>query len=119
MPLRTLGRNAGADGIADLIEEVSLHTDDPGVGSANEISGGGYARVATNGSAWGEASGRTANNAVISFPTPTGAWGIATHFQLHGSSGPLADNPLTNARNIPIGSNVRFAAGSLGITINA
>ena len=72
----------------------ALFTAAPGnAGGGTEVSGTGYARVAIAGSltAWAGTqgagttvastgtTGKTSNNAAITFPTPTGAWGALTH----------------------------------------
>lgn len=74
---------------------VSLHTADPtDAGTGAEVSGGSYARVAVStgtsgtgvGSGWTDpgASGTisTANNAAVTFPTPSANWGTITHIGL-------------------------------------
>lgn len=44
MPLDNVAKEAGLDAIAALVDEVSIHTADPGSGADNEVSGGGYSR---------------------------------------------------------------------------
>jgi len=68
---------------------VSLHTGDPGDTGANEVSGGGYARVAVpvGDASWfapvavGNEVQRITNVNAITFPVPTGAnWGTVAFF---------------------------------------
>ena len=58
---------------------TSLHTADPGLTGASEVSGNAYARV--NVTAWDAPSnGATANTNNITYPTPTPSdWGTITH----------------------------------------
>jgi len=79
---------------APTVLAIALYTAAPSdAGGGTEIAGGGYARAqldpsATNwkntqASGTGASSGtggQTANAVVITFPAPTGAWGVATHF---------------------------------------
>lgn len=63
-------------------------TADDGTGGV-EVSGGSYARVATNGD-WAAASGTTpvtiANNATISFPAATANWGTVVAFGIYDAA---------------------------------
>ena len=58
---------------------TSLHTADPGLTGASEVSGNAYARV--NVTAWDAPSnGATANTSNITYPAPTPSdWGTITH----------------------------------------
>lgn len=68
--------NLAADAIAGAIVEVSLHSGAPGTeGTANELSGGGYDRVAAD---WSAASGGTA--------------ALSGTFQFSGPASSSADN---------------------------
>lgn len=65
---------------------VSLHTGDPGLTGASEVSGGSYARVAVTRStsafdapSTASTNRQSANSAAITFPAPTGTWGTVTH----------------------------------------
>lgn len=65
---------------------VSLHTANPADdASGTEVAGGSYARVArapldANWSAASSTDGITKNVAAVTFPSPTGNWGVITHF---------------------------------------
>ena len=112
MPFTQRGSENAADGFSDRIASVGLYLNN------NEIQGNAYARAPTDGGDWAEAQGRSVNNANIEFPTPTANWGNVNKFRVFNSAGQqLGDGDLTNARNIAIGSNVRFAAGSLRVRI--
>ena len=118
--LFTAGRNSAADGIADTIGLVSLHTGSPGTaGNSNEVSGGAYARASTTGSAWTESSGETENNAVVSFPDATAAWGTVSHVVLRTAGGAaVIGMALTTAMAIPSGATeIQFAAGALTFNV--
>lgn len=83
MPLTEAERNAGADFHAGRISHLSLHTGDPGSAGANEVTGGGYARIAV---AWDAAVGGVADStAEVIFDVPanitithTGAWSASS-----------------------------------------
>lgn len=87
-------------------------------GGGTEVSGGSYARVAVNCSlanfagtqaaasttASSGASGTTSNNGVVTFPAPTGNWGVVTHLGIYDQ---------------PTGGNLLFwAALSVSKTVN-
>lgn len=75
MPYTTGALNLMVDSLADVIDSVSLHSGDPGAaGTANELSGSGYARQSAT---WGAASSGTATTSgTVSFGVPAGtvAW---------------------------------------------
>lgn len=91
------GQSLGAPGIW----YVALFTAAPNdSGGGTEVSGGSYARVAVTAdltswagtqsagstSASSGTGGTTSNNATITFPAPTAAWGVVTHFGIFDSS---------------------------------
>jgi len=107
---------------------VSLHTGDPGVDgqTANEVSGGSYARVAvtttggTNFSAATTADPSVTSNAnSITFPQATASWGTVTHFGLwRSAAGVTAADfigaaALTASQAIANTNTASFAAGAL------
>lgn len=62
------GRNLRADATAGLVDNVSLHSSDPGSTGSDEVSGGGYARLAPT---YGSASGGVADiTSTLEFSTP-------------------------------------------------
>lgn len=64
---------------------AALSTADPGENGSGlvEPSGGSYARVEIGTGNWTAASGGVKTNAVVvTFPTPSGAWGTITHVAL-------------------------------------
>lgn len=89
-------------------------------GGGTEVSGGSYARKLTAGSDWAAASGgATSNAAIITFVTPTGSWGTATHFALmDAASGGnyLGWSDLTIPQTIGTGNLVQFAIGALTLS---
>ena len=102
---------------------VALFTAAPSdSGGGTEVSGGSYARKQTVGSDWAAASaGASSNAAVITFVTPTGSWGTATHFAIFDAStagNMLAWNSLTTPQAIGTGNNVSFAIGALAWTLD-
>lgn len=109
---------------------ISLHTADPGeTGSAGEVSGGAYARVAVSraNASWsapaadGEYQAIT-NAGVITFPAPSGAnWGTITHFGIwDNSSGGnfLGGGSLGTSRVVNDGDGApSFAIGVLAVKL--
>lgn len=74
MTVDTTARNIAADAVTAVAIRMALHTDDPGAGAANELSGGGYSRQAVP---WDPASGAiAAMSDPIDFDVPavTVAW---------------------------------------------
>ena len=81
--------------------QIGLFTSPPNeAGGGTEVSGNGYSRASlacsllnwagtqADGSTTTSSgtSGTTSNNAVITFPTPTGPWGLVTHFVVYDQS---------------------------------
>lgn len=108
-----------------------LSADPTDAASITEFSGGGYARVAiacslanwagTQGAGSTSASsgtgGTTSNNVAITFPAPSGNWGVATHWGVFdASSGGNCEihAPLTISKTINNGDPApSFAPGAL------
>jgi len=104
-------------------------------GGGTEVSGGSYARAAvtsslanwagTHGAGTTVAStgtgGQTSNNGTISFPTPTGNWGVVTAMGVYdaASGGNLLFwAALTQSKTINNGDAApSFAAGALTFTL--
>lgn len=102
---------------------VALFTAAPSdTGGGTECTGGSYARKSTAGADWAAASGGATSNAnAITFVTPTGSWGTATHFALMDAStagNMLAWAPLTTPQAIGTGNTVSFAVGDLDVTLS-
>lgn len=102
-------------------------------GGGTEFSGGSYARAQldasptnwrnTQNSGTGASTGtggQTSNAVVVTFPTPTGNWGVATHFGIFDApigGNPLFHNSLGNAKTINNGDPApTFPIDSLVIT---
>ena len=102
-------------------------------GGGTEITGNSYARAIVNSApgAWKNTqadgttnastgtTGVTSNNNIISFPSPTGAWGTVTHFGiLNAASGGdlLFHGALTVPQIVNTANTVSFSVGSLQIT---
>lgn len=97
---------------------LSLHSGDPSLTGANELSGNGYARVAV--SNWSAAGSKTlSNGAVINFPTATGAWSEATYigiFDASTSGNFWGGGALTASKTAAADEAIRFDAGEVDIT---
>jgi hypothetical protein len=90
-------------------------------GGGTECTGGSYARKLTAGSDWvAAAAGASSNATVITFVTPTGSWGTATHFALMDAvtaGNYLGWSDLTTSQAIGSGNTVSFAIGALALTL--
>lgn len=114
---------------------AALFTSDPlDDNSGDEVTGGGYARVAvacststwksTNGLTSGASSGTlgtTSNAGAITFPTPTGAWGTVTHlgiFDAPSGGNLLAYGALTSQKIVGGGDPApSFQAGTVEVEV--
>jgi hypothetical protein len=102
-------------------------------GGGTEISGSNYSRASVTSSlsnwagtqsagsttASSGSGGQTSNNGAITFATPSGTWGTASHFGIYdaASGGNLLFwGALAVAKTINQGDTVSFPAGSLTIT---
>lgn len=106
---------------------ISLHTASPGADgqTANEVSGGSYARVAvtSNTTNWGAATTADpsviANATAFTFPTATASWGTVTHFgvwnnsTLTAAANFVAAAALTASQAIASTNTASFAVGAL------
>jgi len=85
-------------------------------GGGTEVTGGAYARVNAAGKFAAPANGQMANNAAISFPDATAAWGNVTHWALMTASTGgtmLRHGALTAPRNIVLGDPVSIGVGQV------
>lgn len=99
---------------------VSLHSADPGLTGANELSGNGYVRVAvTFGVA---ASGTKSNSGSVVFGPAAGSnWAAATHFGVWDSSSAgnlLYYGALDTSRTNLVGGTLTYAVGDLDVTVS-
>lgn len=108
---------------AIAIVYVALYTATPNAsGGGTEVSGSNYSRVAVtnNTTNWPNASSATKSNAnIITFPTPSGSWGIITHFGIFdaAASGNLLDfGALTSSMAAGLNNSVSIAIGALTMT---
>ena len=98
---------------------ASLHSADPSLTGASELSGGGYARTLHN--TWNAASGGSATNSgAITFPQATANWTQATHFGLWDASTAgnfLGGGALDTAKTVLNGDTAEFASAALTVTM--
>jgi len=98
---------------------VSLHSADPGLTGANEISGNAYGRVLMEfPAAGGDAVAENTNQETFGPATPAG-WGTVTHWGIWtaGSGGTYRGGfALTTPRPIGVGEPALFAIGALTVT---
>lgn len=98
---------------------VSLHTADPVLTGANELSGNGYARQSVAFSNAGSEPTVASNSAIVTFPAATAAWGTITHFGIWDAvtaGNYRGSGALTTSKAINSGDTARFAANALTIT---
>jgi len=105
---------------------ISLHTANPADdASGTEVSGGSYARVQrdpldANWTAASATNGLTDNAAALTFPSPTGNWGVVTHFGIWDAATTgnlLIYGALTTPKTINSGDAApSFAIGDLDVT---
>lgn len=126
MPFTTLTNNKVLDAFHGKVTYTAptniyaaLSTTTPTVGGTNftEPSGNGYARVAVPAASWASASASSsANTAVITFPTASGAgWGTATYIGFYDAltAGNLISfDDLPAAQSIPSGVTPSIAVGA-------
>jgi hypothetical protein len=103
-------------------------TDASNGGTAGEVTGGSYDRVAvtSSGTNWNTAAaGATDNKVDISYVTPTANWGLVTHVgAFDGNAKTSGDNliwwsDLTISKTINNGdSPVKFAIGAFDVTLS-
>ena len=99
---------------------VSLFTSDPtDAGSGTEVSGGSYARTAVTFGA--PSNGTSLNNADVTFPTCTAAWGTVGWIGINDalSSGNLLyHTALDAAKTIDSGDIFKIATGNLSVQLS-
>lgn len=100
---------------------ISLHTADPGVNGANEVSGGSYARQEVTWHDVGSDPTNRKNASVVQFPTATTAWGNVAYFGVWDAAtngnflgGGMFDEPKVVAEN----DSLRFPIDSITITVD-
>jgi hypothetical protein len=103
---------------------VALHSGAPGAdGTANELSGGDYARVdlPPSDSNWGAVSSGTFSNlAEIEFAEATTDWTTVTHFSIwDATTGGNAryTGPLNASKSVSTGQTAKFAVGAITVTL--
>jgi hypothetical protein len=96
---------------------IGLFTSDPGEASGGtEVSGGSYARTTIT---FNAASGGTATNNLVTFPTATANWGTVSHWVIFdGNGNRLFHGSFDTAKSVPSGSTVKILAGSLTISLD-
>lgn len=80
MAYTTAAQNAAINGVKNAANFISLHTGDPGITGASEVSGGTYARVATTWPTSASNGSVTGTAATINVPASTTIthWGLWT-----------------------------------------
>ena len=107
---------SGGSGITAITPYVSLHTADPGLTGASEVSGGSYSRTAVTFSA--ASSGATSNTGAVTFTsmpavtvTHVGIWDAASGGNF------LYGDALTNGSQVVnAGGSFEFGIGDLDLT---
>lgn len=87
-----------------------------------EVSGGSYARIATAGSDWTEATTGVLDNATAcEFTQATADWGTVTHFALFDAltgGNMLAFGTLTASKAVNSGDTIKFSIGDLDVSLD-
>lgn len=107
--------NALDDGL--ITPYIGLFTTAPtDAGGGTEVSGGSYARVSGASKFAAPSGGECANNATITFPTPTANWGTVVAYGIFTASTAgtlLRWENLTSSKAIVTGDAPSFAAGKI------
>ena len=98
---------------------VALYTSDPtDADTGTEVTGGSYARQSVTFAA--PSNGVSTNNADITFPTCTVAWGTVTHIGIRDASTSgnlLYHTPLDVSKTIAAGDIFKITTGNLSVTL--
>jgi len=99
---------------------VALYTADPTDAdlTANEVSGGSYARQAVTFGA--PSNGVSTNSASVTFPTASGNWGTITHIGIRDASTAgnlLYHTPLDTAKTVNSSDVFTISSGNLSVTL--
>jgi hypothetical protein len=108
MAVTTAAKNFGLDGILQSTLTVSLHTADPGINGANELTGGGYSRAAVT---FAPASSARSANSSAALWTNLPACTV-THVGLWRGSTFLFGASLSQARTVTAGDALVLDASS-------
>jgi hypothetical protein len=98
---------------------LSLHTADPGVSGANEVSGSAYARQNVTASFPAASGGTLENNVAVVFPTVTSPAYTVTHWGLWSASSAgtyYYGGAITPNRTHAIGTVPRFEIGEIDLS---
>lgn len=97
---------------------MSLHTAEPGLTGASEVTGNAYARTAIAFAA--PVNGSGSSSAAVTFPAPTpAAWGTVTHFGLWDAASLgnlLYEDALTNPVATSVGVALSFPSGNISVS---
>jgi hypothetical protein len=100
---------------------VSLWTSNPtDAGSGTEVSGGSYARTAVSFATASGTSGNVLNDADVTFPTATAAWGTVGWIGINDaatSGNLLYHTALDTAKAIDSGDIFKISTGNLSVTL--
>lgn len=102
---------------------IGLSTSAPNVsgGNVTEPTGGNYARVQLSSLAASGTAGVVTNNAAVSFPESSAAWGTMTHFVIFDAStggNLLMYDTLSTARAVEANTIVTIKTNSLTLTLS-
>jgi len=108
MAVTTAAKNFGLDGILQATLTVSLHTADPDINGANEVTGGGYSRAAIM---FAPASGAQSSNSNAALWTNLPSCTV-THVGLWRGSTFLFGSSLTQAKTVTAGDGLVLNAST-------
>jgi len=96
---------------------LGLFVSDPGeAAGGTEVTGGTYSRTAIT---FNAASGGSATNILVTFPTATADWGTVSHWVIFdGSANRLAHGSFDTPKSVPSGATAKILAATLTISID-
>tara|TARA_R110002167_G_scaffold43642_1_gene131751 strand:+ start:16252 stop:16671 length:420 start_codon:yes stop_codon:yes gene_type:complete len=110
---------------------VALYTSAPtesSASTANEVSGGGYARQSVGWTIQGSGTARALSNAALTFPAATSDWGSVTHAAVvdHVTAGNIlsyetltkTDYSTANPKTVNTGDIFQIDAGNLRVELD-
>lgn len=111
--------NLAADAIGDAITQVSLHTTDGSTDGSGEITGGSYAKIATDANKWGAPSGGTcALVGTLVFDAGTGP-DLVTHLGFWAGATWLGSAELSASKTISSGDTLTITAAPITVSAAA
>ena len=121
MPFEIAQRNANITDIINDIDQIRLHTGNPGAnGTANQVSGGGYAHQALAAADW---TVNTANGYAdlgeVDFGSATAAWGTVSWQSFWDGSSFRARRAFVTPMAVASGAPVTIDADTIRVSVTS